>query len=129
MSDSLPNSSVAIVEVIRNAVVTHACTDNPFRSSPMVRMAVATMVWSSAARNMPSISPDRIVRICRCDSAPSDGGASAAPVAGLVMDVVIVLCSLRAVVALRRAVMKLRHGWVGRRAVGTCGRCVARAGA
>src|SRR4051794_27711048 len=31
----------------------------------MVRIAVETMVWSSAARNMPSIRPDRISMICR----------------------------------------------------------------
>ena len=31
----------------------------------MVRIDVATIVWSSAARNMPIISPDRIVMICR----------------------------------------------------------------
>ena len=65
MSDSLPNSGVAIVEVIRNAVVTQACADRPFKSLPMVLMAVATIVWSSDARNMPSISPDKMVRICR----------------------------------------------------------------
>ena len=46
-------------------MVTQAWTDSPCRSSPIVRIAVETIVWSSAARNMPSISPDRIVRICR----------------------------------------------------------------
>ena len=58
MSESLPYSGVAIVEVIRNAVVAQACRSKPCRSSAMVRIAVETMVWSSAARNMPSIRPD-----------------------------------------------------------------------
>src|ERR1700733_4368826 len=74
MSDSLPNSGVAIVVVIRNAVVTQACAVRSCRSLPIVLIAVDTMLESSAARNMPSMSPDRIVRIWRCDSAPSDAG-------------------------------------------------------
>src|SRR6478735_899901 len=65
MSESLPYSGVEIVAVSRYAVVTQACRESPLRSSPMVRMDVATMVWSSAARNMPSIRPPRIVRISR----------------------------------------------------------------
>ena len=44
MSDSFPYSGVVIVDVTRNAVVTHACTDSPLRSSPIVRMAVETIV-------------------------------------------------------------------------------------
>jgi hypothetical protein len=44
--------------------------DSPFRSSAMVRMAVPTMDWSSAARNMPRSSPDRIVKICACEYSP-----------------------------------------------------------
>jgi MFS family permease len=31
-------------------------------------IAVATTVWSRAARNMPSMSPIRMVTICRCES-------------------------------------------------------------
>ena len=58
-------------------MVTHACADRPCRSLPMVLIAVETIVWSSAARNMPSISPDRIVRICRWVNAPSVAGAVA----------------------------------------------------
>ena len=54
---------MAIVDVIRNAVVTHAWADSPFRSSPIVRIAVDTTVWSSAARNMPISNADRIVMI------------------------------------------------------------------
>ena len=70
MSDSLPYSGVVMVAVIRYAVVAHACIDSPCRSSAMVRIADATIVWSSAARNMPSISPASTVRIWRwlsCD--------------------------------------------------------------
>src|ERR1700749_4577551 len=73
MSESLPYSGVAIVLVMRNAVVAQACSDSPPRSSAMVRMAVDTTVWSSAARNMPSSSPTRIVRIGGGLSSP-DGG-------------------------------------------------------
>jgi hypothetical protein len=43
-----------------------------------VRIAVETTVWSRAARNMPSISPARIVRICRWVKAPLASGAAAA---------------------------------------------------
>jgi hypothetical protein len=75
MSDSFPNSGAAIVEVIRNAVVTQACAARPCRSLPMVLIAVATIVWSSDARNMPSISPDKMVRICRWLSSPPDEAA------------------------------------------------------
>ena len=53
---------VVIVEVIRYAVVTHAWTDSPCRSSAIVLIEVATIDWSRAARNIPSSRPDRIVR-------------------------------------------------------------------
>src|SRR5882757_5959876 len=65
MSDSFPYSGVVSVEVIRYAVVTQACRLSPSRSSAIVRMDVLTMVWSSEARNIPAISPARMVRICR----------------------------------------------------------------
>ena len=52
-----------MVAVMRYAVVAHAWCSRPLRSSAMVRIAVATMVWSRAARNMPIISPTRIVMI------------------------------------------------------------------
>ncbi len=63
MSESLPYSGVTIVEVMRYAVVTQAIEDSPCRSSAMTRMADATMVWSSAARNIPIIKPMRMVTI------------------------------------------------------------------
>ncbi len=77
-SDSLPYSGVVIVEVIRYAVVAHACWLRPCRSSEIVRIAVLTIVWSRAARNMPSSRPLRMVRICRWVSPPGgdDGAAS-----------------------------------------------------
>src|SRR6476469_7479098 len=71
MSESLPYSGVTIVAVMRYAVVAHACSSRPLRSSAMVRIADATIVWSRAARNMPIIRPTRIVRICRWVSGPS----------------------------------------------------------
>ncbi len=67
MSESLPYNGVEMVDVIRNAVVAHAWSEKPDRSSAMVRIAVATTVWSSAARNMAIISPMRMVMICRWD--------------------------------------------------------------
>src|SRR6478735_9390185 len=69
---------VVIVEVIRYAVVTHACTDSPFRSSAMVRIDVLTIVWSRAPRNMPIIRPTRIVRIWACVYSPVSLGAGGA---------------------------------------------------
>src|ERR1700712_3692040 len=44
--------------------------ERPCRSSAMVRIDVPTMDWSSAARNMPSSSPERIVRIWACVYSP-----------------------------------------------------------
>src|SRR3954454_5885055 len=87
MSESLPYSGVEMVAVSRYAVVTHACRESPLRSSPMVRMDVATMVWSRAAMNMPSISPPRIVRISRCV-----GGRKAAGLDERGASVEVVLC-------------------------------------
>src|ERR1700733_2238193 len=93
MSDSLPNSGAQIVEVIRNAVVTHACAVRSCRSLPIVLIAVETIVWSRAARNMPITRPDRIVRIWRWVSAPSGdelaGGESAWRVGAVVMRAVL----------------------------------------
>ncbi|MBM7804033.1 hypothetical protein JOE58_003284 [Curtobacterium luteum] len=48
---------VAIVEVMRYAVVTQACWSSPCRSSPIVRIAVPKTVWPSDDRNMPAIRP------------------------------------------------------------------------
>src|SRR5690242_10673934 len=67
-----------MVLVIRYAVVTHAWPARSLRSSAMTRIALATMVWSRAARNIPIMSPTRIVTISRCDN----GGWSAAGAPG-----------------------------------------------
>ena len=40
----------------------------------MVRIDVLTIVWSSAPRNIPSISPDRIVRIWAWVYSPVSAG-------------------------------------------------------
>src|SRR3954453_21522755 len=75
MSESLPYSGVEIVAVIRYAVVTHAWTLRPCRSSPIVRIAEVTIVWSSAARNMPSIRPPSTCTIWRWLNCDDAGGA------------------------------------------------------
>ena len=85
MSDSLPYSGVEIVEVMRNAVVAHACSEKPFRSSAIVRIAVETTVWSRAARNIPIIRPMRIITICRWVKPPSVCSDGALRVTGVVM--------------------------------------------
>src|SRR5882757_9268444 len=55
---------------MRNAVVAQTCRENPCRSSEIVRIAVETIVWSSAARNIASIRPVSIVTICLWLRAP-----------------------------------------------------------
>ncbi len=65
MSPSLPYSGVLIVAVMRYAVVAQACWLRPLRSSAIVRIEVATIVWSSAAKNMPNIKPDKMVATWR----------------------------------------------------------------
>src|SRR6476660_6652791 len=77
MSLNLPYSGVDTVEVTRYAVVAHAWLVCPLSLSAMVRIAADTMVWSRAARNMPSSNPDRISMIWLWVSRPdsSSGGA------------------------------------------------------
>src|SRR5689334_10367661 len=53
------------VDATRYAVTTHDRWFRPPRSPTMVGSAVATMVWSSAASSMPSMSPPRMTMICR----------------------------------------------------------------
>jgi hypothetical protein len=48
------------VEVIRNAVVTHAWPASPFRLSPIRYIAAVTTVISSDATKVASSRPDRI---------------------------------------------------------------------
>jgi hypothetical protein len=56
MSPNFPYSGVEIVDASRYEVTTHDRWFSPPRSPTMVGRAVETIVWSSAARNMPSIS-------------------------------------------------------------------------
>jgi len=61
---------VLTVEAMRNAVVTHACSDRPPSSSAIVRIAVPTTVWFSADKNIDTMMLRRtrwmlrLVRIC-----------------------------------------------------------------
>jgi hypothetical protein len=53
-----PYSGTEAVELSRYAVTTHDRCSMPPSSPTMVGSAVATMVWSRAARRMPSIRPE-----------------------------------------------------------------------
>src|ERR687883_442174 len=64
---------------MRYAVVTQACRLSPLRSSAMVRIEVATIVWSRAARNIPDMRPARMMTIWRW---VKDDGASFTTAAG-----------------------------------------------
>src|SRR3954451_12421562 len=58
---------------MRYAVVAHAWMLRPWRSSAIVRIAVETIVWSSAARNIPDMRAMRMTTIWRW---VKDDGAS-----------------------------------------------------
>src|SRR6478735_2012572 len=60
----------------------------------MTRMALATMVWSSAARNIPSIRPMRMVMISRCESAGAPARASACDGSAVVSDMSVLFLLL-----------------------------------
>src|ERR1700686_1630292 len=62
MSLSVPNTGATAVEAKRYAVITHDRLETSWNCRPMVGSAVATMVWSSAARNIVSIRLIRMVR-------------------------------------------------------------------
>ena len=62
MSDSLPNSGVTAVAVKRYAVTTQDRSARLAKRRPMVGSAVATMVWSSAPRNIASMMPSTMLR-------------------------------------------------------------------
>src|SRR5580692_3610811 len=72
MSPSLPHNGVDTVEASRYAVITHDRCDNPCRSPAIVGSAVATIVWSSAASNIPSSNAPMITSTRRC--AKTGGG-------------------------------------------------------
>src|SRR5579863_3449500 len=63
MSLNVPNTGATAVDARRYAVITHDRLETSRNWRPMVGKAVATMVWSRAARNIVSIKLDRMVRI------------------------------------------------------------------
>src|ERR1700730_6972412 len=74
MSLSVPNTGATAVEANRYAVITQDRLLTSLNWRPMVGSAVATMVWSSAARNIVS---SRLIRMVRTSSGVSGArGAS-----------------------------------------------------
>src|ERR1700712_3494288 len=74
MSLSVPNTGATAVEASRYAVITQDRLLTSLNCRPMVGRAVATMVWSSAARNIVS---SRLIRMVRTSSGVSGArGAS-----------------------------------------------------
>src|ERR1700730_10240440 len=78
MSLSVPNTGATAVEANRYAVITQDRLLTSLNWRPMVGSAVATMVWSSAARNIVS---NRLIRMVRTSRGVSGalgaiGGAS-----------------------------------------------------
>src|SRR6202140_4171558 len=62
MSLSVPNTGATAVAASRYAVITQDRLETSWNCRPMVGSAVATMVWSRAARNIVSIRLIRMVR-------------------------------------------------------------------
>src|SRR6266436_6276006 len=62
MSLSVPNTGATAVEASRYAVITQERLETSWNWRPMVGSAVATMVWSRAAKNIVSIRLTRMVR-------------------------------------------------------------------
>ena len=63
MSESLPNSGVTAVAASRYAVTTQDRFSTSASARPMVGSAGATMVCSSAERNIASMMPTTMARI------------------------------------------------------------------
>src|ERR1043166_3336966 len=87
MSLSVPNTGATAVDASRYAVITQDSEETSWNWRPMVGSAVATMVWSSAARNIVSI---RLTRMVRTSSGASEvrgaiGGASLTSMTSVVM--------------------------------------------
>ncbi len=59
-------------------MVAQACRDNPPRSSAIVRIAAETTDWSSAAKNIPDISPISTSQISLWDICPEAAASFAA---------------------------------------------------
>jgi len=62
MSLNVPNTGATAVDASRYAVITQDRLETSWNCRPMVGSAVATMVWSRAARNIVSIRLTRMVR-------------------------------------------------------------------
>src|SRR6266478_5789152 len=73
MSASVPNTGATAVEASRYAVITQERLETSWNWRPMVGSAVATMVWSRAAKNIVSSKLIRMVR-----TSPGDNGAGGA---------------------------------------------------
>src|SRR3954449_6576884 len=73
MSLSVPNTGATAVEANRYAVITQDRLETSWNWRPMVGSAVATMVWSRAARNIVSIRLRTMVRTSSGDN--GTGGA------------------------------------------------------
>src|SRR5436305_4021443 len=87
MSLKVPNTGATAVDARRYAVITHEREETSWNWRPMVGNAVATMVWSGAARNMVSIRLTRMVRTSSGASAVRGaiGGASLTSITSVVM--------------------------------------------
>src|SRR5437660_12723729 len=73
MSLSGPNTGATAVAAKRYAVITQDRLVTSWNWRPMVGSAVATMVWSSAAKNIVSI---RLTRMVRTSSGVSGAGGA-----------------------------------------------------
>src|SRR3954453_1099384 len=87
MSLSVPNTGATAVEASRYAVITQDRLETSWNWRPMVGNAVATMVWSSAARNIVIIRLMRMVWTSRGVSGARGaiGGPSAMSMTSVVM--------------------------------------------
>jgi hypothetical protein len=72
----LPYTGVATVSARRYAVTTHARWSSPPSSPVIVGRAVATIVWSIAARSMPSMIPEKTMSTWRRGSPAAVGTAA-----------------------------------------------------
>src|SRR4051795_11066725 len=70
MSLSVPNTGATAVEASKYAVITQDRLETSWNCPPIVGSAVATMVWSRAARNIVSI---RLIKIVRTSLGVSGG--------------------------------------------------------
>src|SRR4051795_3566635 len=105
MSPSFPYSGVEAVVASRYDVTTHERWLRPPRSPTIVGSAVETIVWSSAARNIPSIRAPKTVHSGRPVSRPFSAAATRPRTLGLDR-------------ALRGVLVRARDELIGRLLVG-----------